>query len=116
MFNFNVTSAFHLTQLCIEPMQEAGMGNIINISSAAAKLKQKNFSAYAAVKASLEHLTRIDCVLDILLCKKTQAPQEQVVGFWINVLLVVGGFPFQGHAKRVSDGISDLFLDFENVF
>ena len=58
MFNFNVTSAFHLTQLCIEPMQKAGMGNIINISSAAAKLKQKNFSAYAAVKASLEHLTR----------------------------------------------------------
>ena len=30
------------------------------------------------------------------------------------MLLVVEGFPFQGHAKRVSDGISDLFLDFEN--
>lgn len=58
MFNYNVTSAYHLIQLCVPHMHTAGTGNIINISSAAGKLIQKHFSAYATVKAGLDHLTR----------------------------------------------------------
>ncbi len=57
-FNYNVTSAFHLSQLCFDSMKTEGHGNIINVSSAAAKLIQRNFAAYATVKAGLEHLTR----------------------------------------------------------
>lgn len=58
MFDYNVTSSYHLMQLCLKPMREAGSGNIINISSAAGKLIQRNFSGYAMAKAALDHLTR----------------------------------------------------------
>ncbi len=58
LFNYNVTSAYHLIQLSVPHMRNGGSGNIINISSAAGKLAQKHFSAYATVKAGLDHLTR----------------------------------------------------------
>ncbi|WP_371185548.1 SDR family NAD(P)-dependent oxidoreductase [Thalassotalea maritima] len=58
IFDLNVTTAAHLIQLCQVHMINSGGGNVINISSAAAKLVQQNFSAYAAVKAALDHFTR----------------------------------------------------------
>ena len=58
MFDYNVTIAFHLIQLCVPHMRAHGQGNIINISSAAGKLIQKGFVGYATVKAALDHMSR----------------------------------------------------------
>ncbi|PRB83956.1 MULTISPECIES: glucose 1-dehydrogenase [Pseudomonadaceae] len=57
--HFNVTSAYHLIQLCAPHMLEAGQGNIINITSGAARYIQRNFSRYAAAKAALTHLGKM---------------------------------------------------------
>lgn len=58
-FHFNVTSAYHLIQLCVPHMREAGNGNVINITSGAARYVQKNFSCYGTAKAALSHMTRL---------------------------------------------------------
>ncbi|SFU14283.1 glucose 1-dehydrogenase [Pseudomonas marincola] len=55
--HFNVTSAYHFIQLCAPHMTEAGQGNVINITSGAARYIQRNFSRYAAAKAALTHLS-----------------------------------------------------------
>ena len=52
-------SAYALTQLCVPAMREAGGGNIINITSGAARYAQRHFSAYGAAKAALTQLTRL---------------------------------------------------------
>ncbi|MEZ2744407.1 glucose 1-dehydrogenase [Halopseudomonas bauzanensis] len=57
--HFNVTSAYHLIQLAAPHMIEAGQGNIINITSGAARYIQRNFSRYAAAKAALTHLSKM---------------------------------------------------------
>lgn len=57
--NYNITSAYALTQLCIPSMQNAGQGNVINITSAAARYIQKHFTAYGSAKAGLTHLTKL---------------------------------------------------------
>ncbi|WP_298189963.1 glucose 1-dehydrogenase [uncultured Pseudomonas sp.] len=57
--HFNVTSAYHLIQLCAPHMLETGQGNIINITSGAARYIQRNFSRYAAAKAALTHLGKM---------------------------------------------------------
>lgn len=54
--HFNVTSAFHFIQLCAPHMIEAGQGNVINITSGAARYIQRSFSRYASAKAALTHL------------------------------------------------------------
>jgi 7-alpha-hydroxysteroid dehydrogenase len=54
-----VGSAYALTQLCVPAMREAGGGNIINITSGAARYAQRHFSAYGAAKAALTQLTRL---------------------------------------------------------
>jgi len=59
ILHFNVTSAFHLAQLCVPQMRKAGAGNILNISSGAARYAQAQFSSYGAAKAALSHLTRL---------------------------------------------------------
>lgn len=59
ILNFNVTSAYELTQLCVHHMIQSGKGNIINITSAAARYAQKHFSAYGTAKAALTQLTRL---------------------------------------------------------
>lgn len=56
--SFNVTPAFLMTQKCAPIMRECGSGSVINISSAAARFAQKNFSIYGAAKAALNQLTR----------------------------------------------------------
>lgn len=59
VFNFNVTSSYSLIQLCVPHMRTAGEGNIINITSGAARYIQKHFSAYGTAKAGLTHLTKL---------------------------------------------------------
>lgn len=54
--HFNVTSAYHLIQLSAPHMFKAGQGNIINITSGAARYVQRGFSRYAAAKAALTQL------------------------------------------------------------
>lgn len=58
-YHFNVTSPFMLSQLCIPHMQAAGHGSIINITSAAARYSQKNFTSYGSAKAALTQMTRL---------------------------------------------------------
>ncbi len=58
-FNFNVTSAFNLTRLVVPHMQENAKGNIINITSAAARYSQPGFSSYGSCKAALTQLTKL---------------------------------------------------------
>ncbi|WP_408597577.1 glucose 1-dehydrogenase [Pseudomonas sp. PLMAX] len=59
VLNFNVTTSYDFCQLCVPLMREAGGGNIINISSVAARYAQRHFSAYGTAKAALSHLTRL---------------------------------------------------------
>lgn len=54
--HFNVTTAYHFIQLCAPHMFEAGSGNVINITSGAARYIQRGFSRYAAAKAALTQL------------------------------------------------------------
>ena len=56
---WNVVPAFDLSRLAAPHLKEAGNGNIINISSMAARLRQKNFSAYGSAKAALTQMTRL---------------------------------------------------------
>ena len=57
-FNFNVTSAFNLTRICL-PHLKKSKGCVINISSAAARIIQPNFTLYGTVKAALNQMTRL---------------------------------------------------------
>ena len=59
IMRFNVSSAYHLCQLCVPHMRDAGSGNIINITSGAARYAQTQFSAYGTAKAALSHMTRL---------------------------------------------------------
>lgn len=59
VFRFNVSPAYELTRLCVPHMRSAGAGNVINVTSVAARYAQKHFSAYGTAKAALTHLTRL---------------------------------------------------------
>lgn len=59
VLRFNVSSAYELIRLCVPHMREAGGGNILNITSGAARYAQQHFSAYGAAKAALTQLTRL---------------------------------------------------------
>jgi 7-alpha-hydroxysteroid dehydrogenase len=56
---WNVVPAFDLSRAAAPHLKATGNGTIINISSMAARLKQKNFSAYGSAKAALSHMTRL---------------------------------------------------------
>jgi 7-alpha-hydroxysteroid dehydrogenase len=56
--DFNVTSAFLLSQYAL-PHLQASNGNIINIASAAGRLVQPLFTSYGTVKAALIHMTKM---------------------------------------------------------
>lgn len=58
VLGWNVVPAYLLIQKVAGPMREAGGGAVINISSMAARLAQKHFSAYGAAKAALNQMTR----------------------------------------------------------
>lgn len=57
-FDFNVASAFTFTRICL-PHLKKSKGCVINITSAAGRLVQPNFTVYGTVKAALDHLTRL---------------------------------------------------------
>ena len=57
-FDFNVTSAFSFTRICLPQLKE-NKGCVINISSAAGRLVQPNFCVYGSVKAALNFMTRL---------------------------------------------------------
>lgn len=59
VLRFNVGSAYELTRLCVPHMREAGGGNVVNITSGAARYAQPHFSAYGTAKAALSQLTRL---------------------------------------------------------
>jgi len=58
-FHFNVTAPFTLTKLAARRMVDtAGRGAVVNISSRSASMTQTSFTAYGAVKAALDRMTR----------------------------------------------------------
>lgn len=58
-FQFNVVSAFMLTQLCAPHLHKSGAGSVVNISSRAGTFVGKGRIQYGVAKAALEHLTRL---------------------------------------------------------
>jgi len=56
--DFNITTAFLLSQAAIPHLRES-KGNIINIASAAGRLIQPQFTSYGTVKAAVIHLTKM---------------------------------------------------------
>lgn len=56
-FQWNVTTAFNLSQLAVPHMLEQGGGSIVNIASAAGRFADRGFSAYGTAKAALCQLT-----------------------------------------------------------
>jgi NAD(P)-dependent dehydrogenase (short-subunit alcohol dehydrogenase family) len=57
-FDWCVTSAFIMSQLCAPHMIEAGHGSIVNISSGSARFGIRALTAYCVAKGGLEALTR----------------------------------------------------------
>ncbi len=57
-FDFNVSSAFSFTKICLPHLRES-RGCVINISSAAGRIVQKNFCVYGTVKAGLSYMTKM---------------------------------------------------------
>ena len=57
--DFNVVPAFDLSRLAAPHLAKANNASILNISSMAAHLRQKNFSAYGSAKAALTQMTRL---------------------------------------------------------
>jgi 7-alpha-hydroxysteroid dehydrogenase len=57
-FEWNVTTAFNLSQLATPHILKQGGGAIINIASAAGRFADRGFAAYGTAKAALCHLTR----------------------------------------------------------
>jgi 7-alpha-hydroxysteroid dehydrogenase len=58
-FQFNVTSAMHLSRALIPHMLKGSGGAIVNISSGLGHLVESGFVAYGTAKAALSHLTRL---------------------------------------------------------
>lgn len=56
--DFNVTTAFNLTQLAVPSMAARGGGSVVNIGSAAGIFPGRGFSAYGTAKAAMIHLTK----------------------------------------------------------
>ncbi len=57
-FDFNVSSAFSFTRICLPHLRKS-RGCVVNISSAAGRVIQKNFSVYGTVKAGLSYMTKM---------------------------------------------------------
>jgi 7-alpha-hydroxysteroid dehydrogenase len=56
-FDWNVATAFNLTQLAVPHMLKTGGGAVINIASAAGRFHDRGFAGYGTAKAALIHLT-----------------------------------------------------------
>lgn len=58
IFSTNLTSAFHLSQLCYPLLRESDQGNIINVSSVAGLTHLRTGAVYGMTKAALIQLSR----------------------------------------------------------
>lgn len=56
VFDLNVFSAWRLSQLCVPHMKKSGYGSIVITTSMSSINKSPNMSAYAASKASVNHM------------------------------------------------------------
>ena len=56
-FQWNVTTAFNLTQLAVPHMLKTGGGSVINIASSAGRFNDRGFVAYGTAKAAMVHMT-----------------------------------------------------------
>jgi 7-alpha-hydroxysteroid dehydrogenase len=54
----NVFSIFRLCQLCADPIEKAGGGAILNISSMAGENRNVRMASYSSSKAAVNHRTR----------------------------------------------------------
>ena len=57
-FQWNVSTAFNLTQLAVPHMLKSGGGSVINIASVAGRFRDRGFSGYGTAKAALVALTQ----------------------------------------------------------
>ncbi len=57
-YRLNVFSIMRLCQLCAPPIEQAGGGAILNISSMAGENTDAGMTSYASSKAAVNHLTR----------------------------------------------------------
>ena len=55
---WNVVTAFNLTQLATPMLVESGAGAVVNIASVAGRFRDRGFAAYGTAKAALIQLTR----------------------------------------------------------
>jgi 7-alpha-hydroxysteroid dehydrogenase len=58
-FNFNVTTAFHMSRALAPSMAERGHGAIVNITSFLSHGVENGFVAYGTAKAAMSHMTRL---------------------------------------------------------
>jgi 7-alpha-hydroxysteroid dehydrogenase len=58
-FNFNVTTALHMSRALAPSMAERGHGAIVNITSGLSHLVDHGFVAYGTAKAAMSHMTRL---------------------------------------------------------
>ena len=72
LFQVNVVGAFHVARAARGPMNAAGAGSIVNVSSVAARLGQGSSIPYCASKAALDNVT--------ISLARTFAPTIQVNG------------------------------------
>ena len=56
-FQWNVTTAFNLTQLAVPHLLASGGGCVINIASAAGRFHDRGFVGYGTAKAAMIHMT-----------------------------------------------------------
>ncbi len=56
-FQWNVTTAFNLTQLAVPHLLASGGGCVINIASAAGRFHDRGFLGYGTAKAAMIHMT-----------------------------------------------------------
>ncbi|HLG88598.1 MAG TPA: glucose 1-dehydrogenase [Alphaproteobacteria bacterium] len=57
-FDWNTTSAFLLSQICVPQMLKQGKGAILNISSGAGHIGIRGMMSYCVAKAAVDHLTK----------------------------------------------------------
>lgn len=57
-FHFNVATAFALTKKAVPELLKTE-GNVVNISSAVGRLRDRGYVGYGTAKAALSHLTRL---------------------------------------------------------
>jgi 7-alpha-hydroxysteroid dehydrogenase len=58
-FQFNVTTAFTLTQLAVPSLLKSPAASVINITSTMGRVRERGYVAYGTAKAALIHMTEL---------------------------------------------------------